>query len=80
MITLFHILICTLCAAGSLITLFGAFLFTKIILLPNKTPADVTNRINHIRLVWFAIQSPELFVDQFSWLKFDEYINIKDKN
>ena len=70
-------LIFTLCACGVLITLFGAFVFTKLIIMPNKAPADVSNRINHIRLVWFAIQSPELFVPLFSWLKNDEYDNVK---
>lgn len=70
-------LIWTLCASGSLLTLLGAFLFVKLLILPNKAPADVTNRINHIRLVWFAINSPELFVDLFPWLKRDEMENLK---
>ena len=73
---LIYLLLGTLCLAGTLITLFGAFFFIKIIVLPNKAPADVTNRINHIRLVWFAVQSPELFVDLFPWLKNDEYENV----
>lgn len=28
-------------------------------------------------LSWFGIQSPELFVDVFPWLKNDEYENVK---
>jgi hypothetical protein len=41
-------------------------------------PADESNRINHIRLWWFVITRPELFVDSFPWLKNDEYNNVKD--
>ena len=48
-------LIFTLCACGVLITLFGAFVFTKLIIMPNKAPADVSNRINHIRLDDFKL-------------------------
>jgi len=70
-------LITTLCLAGILITLLGAFFFIKIFVMPNKAPADATNRINHLRIVWFAVQSPELFVDTFAWLKNDELENMK---
>lgn len=37
---------------------------------------DTSNRINHIRLLWFAITRPELFVDTFEWLKRDEWDNM----
>jgi len=57
-------------------TLLGAFFFIKIFVMPNKAPADLTNRINHLRIVWFAVQSPELFVDTFAWLKNDELENV----
>lgn len=57
--------------------LFGLFLFIKIILAPMKAPADTSNRIAHLRLVWFAITRPELFVDCFEWLKHDELDNLK---
>lgn len=75
--TVFNLLIYTLCSAGILMTLLGAFFFVKIFVLPNKPPADITNRINHLRVVWFAVNSPELFVDTFAWLKNDEYENVK---
>lgn len=42
-------------------------------------PADESNRINHIRLWWFVITRPELFVNTFPWMKNDEYDNIKDR-
>ena len=42
-------------------------------------PADKSNRINHIRLWWFALTRPELFVDTFPWLKNDELENMEQK-
>lgn len=42
-----------------------------------KKPADTSNRINRIRLWWFALTRPELFTDSFPWLKNDEYDNVK---
>ena len=42
-----------------------------------KAPADTSNRINRIRLWWFALTRPELFVDSFDWLKHDELDNVK---
>jgi hypothetical protein len=42
-----------------------------------KQPMDESNRINHIRLVWFALSRPELFVNTFSWLKRDELNNVR---
>lgn len=44
---------------------------------PQRPPADVSNRINKIRLVWFALTREELFVDMFPWLKRDEMENVK---
>lgn len=44
---------------------------------PQHPPADVSNRINKIRLVWFALTREELFVDMFPWLKRDETENVK---
>ncbi len=41
-----------------------------------KAPADTSNRINRIRLWWFALTRPELFVDSFEWLKHDELDNV----
>lgn len=41
-----------------------------------RAPADTSNRINRIRLWWFALTRPELFVDTFEWLKHDELDNV----
>ena len=41
-------------------------------------PADKSNRINRIRLWWFAISAPHRFTGNFEWLKGDEIDNLKD--
>jgi hypothetical protein len=58
--------------------LLGLLLFVQIA-KPKKSPMDESNRINHMRLVWFALTRPELFVSTFEWLKHDEFDNLKDK-
>lgn len=45
---------------------------------PQDAPADSSNRINHIRLWWFALTRPELFTETFPWMKKDELDNMKD--
>ena len=69
-------LITTLCLAGISMTLLGIFVFIQL-LRSSNAPADASNRINRIRLVWFALTRPELFVREFEWLKHDELDNIK---
>lgn len=60
------------------IALLGLFLCLQI-MRGKRLPMDESNRINHIRLVWFALTRPELFVGTFSWLKNDELKNVKEK-
>lgn len=43
---------------------------------PQKYPVDTSNRINKIRLFWFALTREELFVGIFPWLKNDELDNM----
>lgn len=45
---------------------------------PAKHPVEKSNIINSIRLWWFALTRREKFVNVFSWLKNDEWENIKD--
>lgn len=52
--------------------LIGLFVFVKVLLLPMKAPADTSNRIAHLRLVWLSINSPEYFVPTQPWLRMDE--------
>ena len=60
--------------------LVGALLFPALIGLlvifhigrPQKSPADTSNRINKIRLLWFAL-TREDYIAQFApWLETDE--------
>lgn len=68
-----------LIAIGILMNLVTLLIIIKIA-LPNKKPMDESNRINHIRLVWFALTRPELFVNSFDWLTHDELDNVRTKN
>lgn len=56
-------------ALGTLV-LFHTLVRTK------KSPVDESNRINHFRLVWFALTREDKFVTLFPWLKKDEWDNI----
>lgn len=59
-------------------TLAALSLFIIIsIFKAKRLPMDTSNRINHVRLVWFSVTRPELFVDRFQWLKRDELDNLK---
>lgn len=71
-----NFLLSILCASGALITLLGAYVFIKVLIMPNVAPADRTNRINHIRVVFFAIQHPEKFIELYPWLAYDELENV----
>ena len=46
--------------------------------LPIKSPADQSNRINRIRLWWYAISAPHRSIKSFYWLKGDETDNLDD--
>ena len=74
-------MITLLLIVGLLAILFLAFigLFTIIHLLrPKKPPADTSNRINHLRLWWFALTREDKFTDDFSWMTKDEWDNVND--
>jgi hypothetical protein len=59
--------------------LLGSLLIFHVFVRGKKSPADSSNRINHVRLVWFALTREDLFVDVFPWLKNDEYDNVKEE-
>jgi hypothetical protein len=58
--------------------LLGLMMLYHTLIRNKKFPADKSNRINHIRLVWFALSREDLFVNTFEWLKRDELENIKN--
>ena len=55
---------------------FGLLVFYHVFVRRKKEPADKSNRINHLRLVWFAMTREEDFVDLYDWLKYDEKENM----
>jgi hypothetical protein len=57
-------------------SLIGALLIWHV-MRPQKSPADASNRINKIRLIWFAMTREEMFAPHFAWLRSDEAENMK---
>jgi len=45
------------------------------IMRPQKSPVDTSNRINKVRLIWFAMTREDKFVHIFPWLRNDEWEN-----
>jgi len=84
---MFEIFINVLAGAGTLCTLMGLFVFVKTLVLPKREPMDTSNRINHLRLVWFTLNAPhesvnlyfkegDEFKPAFPWLRRDEGDNV----
>ncbi len=68
----------TLVLGGFVSTGLGLLVLFHVI-RPQKAPADESNRINKLRLIWFAMKHEDKFVDQFPWLKEDEMDQLKQK-
>mgnify|MGYP007090100998 CR=1 FL=1 len=69
------ILITLLAIGGIFFTLLGMFV-TYHIVRKQKLPADESNRINKIRLIWFVLTRENLFTETFPWMKNDELKNV----
>ncbi|QNR51740.1 hypothetical protein Xoosp14_49 [Xanthomonas phage Xoo-sp14] len=65
-----------LALAGLLFTGMGLFVFYQVFIAEKDEPMDRSNRINHLRLLWFVLTRPELFVKSFPWLLKDELENV----
>lgn len=76
---LLYILGAVLVLAGLAATALGILVFWHIARRQRK-PADTSNRINKVRLVWFALTREDLFAasGDYPWLRNDEYENVKD--
>ena len=61
--------------AGVLPLLLGLFILFHI-LRPQRPPADKSNRLNKVRLLWFCLTREDLFTETFPWLTRDEYENV----
>lgn len=70
----------TLVLGGLVSTGLGLLVLFHVI-RPQKAPADPSNRINKLRLIWFAMKHEDRFVEVFPWLKEDEtdQLNKKEK-
>ena len=71
-----EILINLLSFSGIAILLVGLLVVFHV-MKGKKLPMDESNRINHARLVWWAVTKPEKFVKWFLWLENDEGDNLK---
>jgi hypothetical protein len=60
--------------------LLGTLVIYNVFVRGKRGPADKSNRINHLRLVWFALTREDKFVGQFPWLKNDEWENMHGDN
>lgn len=63
---------------GGIFSLIVGVATTLSFFLPVKPPADTSNRINRIRLWWYAISAPHRSIASFYWLRGDETDNLKD--
>lgn len=43
---------------------------------PQKLPADTSNRLNKIRLIWFALSREDWLAERVEWLRQDEMDNV----
>ena len=73
---MWDIFVTLLAFAGTFILVIGA-MPVFFVSRAKREPMDSSNRINHIRLIWWVITKPEMFVEQFPWLAFDEGDNMR---
>ena len=67
-----ELLLLALVAFMMIPALVGSLVLWYVLILPKKPPADESNRIGHLRLVWWALRAPERFVKLYPWLSKDE--------
>jgi len=65
-----------LCAFLLLPGVLGLLVIYHVLIRGKQSPADKSNRINHIRLLWFSLTREGDFVGLFPWLKNDEWDNV----
>ena len=74
--TMYTVLINLLTFAGIFVLVIGIMTVFSWA-LPIKSPADNSNRINRVRLWWFAISAPHRFLKCFPWMGGDEVDNLR---
>lgn len=78
MIDILYIVLNYLFISIGLIVGCVTFVIVVKVAMPKTLPMDESNRINHIRIIWFAIAKPHRFVNHFAWLRNDEGENVND--
>lgn len=73
---MFDVLLTLLSIVGTFFTVVGVLVFVHV-LRPQRPPSDTSNRINKVRLLWFALTREELFIPVFPWLGGDELDNVR---
>lgn len=71
------LLIAALISALIIPAILGNLVLFHTLVKPMTEPCDESNRIAHLRLVWFAMTREEEFVSLYPWLKKDEKDNLK---
>lgn len=74
---LIYIFLCLMVVAGIFPLLIGIMTVGSWS-LRLKAPADKSNRINRVRLWWYAISAPHRSIKSFHWLGGDETDNLDD--
>lgn len=69
------VILAVVCGFLLLPAALGLLVIYHVMIRGKHSPADKSNRINHLRLVWFAMTREEAFVGLFPWLKNDEWEN-----
>lgn len=72
-----------LAVAGSFVVLIALAFFAFAlysVFRPQRAPADQSNRINKLILIWFALTREELFVDILPFLKRDLLENFNGRD
>lgn len=80
-----NVLVYLLVGSGLFFTLLGLFVVYQTMAADKRPPMDRSNRINHLRLVWFALKHPHKFAEirvedgtlAFPWLTQDEGDNVE---
>jgi len=62
----------------SIPSIVGLFFMWSVI-REQKSPADTSNRINKIRLLWFAATREDKFNTKFPWMAHDEWENVNTR-
>lgn len=74
---LIHVFAIIIALAAMPVTTIGLLVICHVA-RPQRPGADASNRINKIRLIWFALTREDLFVPLFPWLRNDELKNVSN--